>query len=325
MVHRIDTRDKLIIRAISINLFHMSKIEWRHFVMLATIRSTGSVSAAARALGLTQSAASHQVKEAERRLGIALLTRRGRKITLTQAGEILANTAATCAPLLMEAETTAQELGHGDAPRLRLAFGSQDGMGWVADLFAHLRARADPVRLDLIYASDERPPQLLRQNRAEMAIEIGDIGLADLRRELIAEDELVCLIPRDHQLATRKSIAANDIAGEIYFAHALTPQRGFECEAFFRPAQRMPSHVAHIESLAGIITLVGAGKGVSIQPRASIQAAQIAAPIKALPLAPLRLYLPWYVHANMACLAAHGEDLVRDVAALLRPHFAPPA
>ena len=289
------------------------KIEWRHFAMLAAIRSTGSVSAAARSLGLTQSAASHQVKEAERRLGITLLARRGRSVILTQAGETLADSAASCAPLLMAAETKAQELGHEDAPRLRLAFGLQDGIAWAPDLFAHLRGRAAPLRLDLILAAGERPPQLVQQGRADLAVDIGDVALAGLKREMLAKDELVCLVGIKHRLASKKAITAADVAPETYFAHALTPQSGFELEGFFRPAQRTPAHVAQIETLGGIFGLIASGAGISIQPRAAV-ATDL--PIKALPLAPRRLYLPWYVHAK------RGNDaLLREVTAVLRPHF----
>jgi LysR family transcriptional regulator for metE and metH len=292
----------------------MMKIEWRHFAMLAAIRRTGSVSAAARSLGLTQSAASHQVKEAERRLGIALLARRGRSVILTQAGETLADSAAACAPLLMAAETKAQEIGHGDAPRLRLAFGLQDGMGWAPDLFAHLRDRASPLRLDLIFAGGERPPLLVQQGRADLALDIGDMALAGLKRNALGTDELVCLVGSKHRLASKKAVTAADIAPETYFAHALTPQSGFEFEGFFRPAQRVPAHVAQIETLAGILSLVAAGAGISIQPRTAITTDLL---IKALPLAPRRLYLPWYVHAR------RGNDaLLREVTAVLRPHFA---
>ena len=141
------------------------KIGWHHFTMLMTIRNTGSLSAAARSLGLTQSAATHQVKEAERRLGISLLVRRGRSVALTRAGESLADAAATCAPVLAEAEAKAQELGHGDAPRLRLAVGIQDGLPWAGDLFAALGRRASPIRLDLVQTGRDTPAQSVHQAR----------------------------------------------------------------------------------------------------------------------------------------------------------------
>lgn len=321
MFAEIGIRDKLILEWISIRLIHMNKLGWHHFRMMTTIRETGSLSAAARALGLTQPAATHQVKEAERRLGISLLARRGRSVALTPAGDILADAAATCAPLLAEAEANAQELGHGDAPRLRLAVGLQDGLAWASGLFAALGRRASPVRLDLIQAGKDAPVQLLRQGKADAAIELGDIAFADFRRELIARDELVCIVHPDHRCAAPKQAAADDIVDDPYLAHALTPQRGFEFETFFRPARQVPAYIARIESLSAIVAFVAAGAGVSIQPRSAIQPAVAAGKIVALPLAPKPIHLPWFLHMHPAALVSHGERLLAEIADEVRPHF----
>jgi len=299
----------------------MTKIGWHHFTMMMNIRGSGSLSAAARTLGLTQSAATHQVKEAERRLGISLLARRGRSVALTPAGEILADAAAICAPLLAEAEAKAQELGHGDAPRLRLAVGLQDGLTWASDLFAALGRRASPIRLDVIQAGDSSPVQLLRQGKADAAIEIGDIVFADLKRARIADEELVCILHPKHSCAARPCITAADIVGDTYFAHALTPQRGFEFETFFRPARQVPAYIARIESLSAIIAFVAAGFGVSIQPHSAIQPAIAAGKIVGRPLSPTPIHLPWFLHMHAAALSAHGESLLAEIADAMGPHF----
>jgi len=316
--------DKLILRYISIKLFHM-KIGWHHFTMLMTIRNTGSLSAAARSLGLTQSAATHQVKEAERRLGIALLIRRGRSVALTRAGESLADAAATCAPVLAEAEAKAQELGHGDAPRLRLAVGIQDGLPWAGDLFAALGRRASPIRLDLVQTGGTCRRSQLHQGKADAAIELGDAAFPGLKRELIAKDELVGIVHRAHVCAARGRMLASEIVDDPYLAHALTPQRGFEFETFFKPARQVPRYIARIESLAAIIALVADGSGVSIQPRSAIRhaATATAGRIVAVPLSPAPIELPWYLHMHPAALALHGEHVMDEIAAVLRPHFRP--
>jgi LysR family transcriptional regulator for metE and metH len=297
------------------------KIGWHHFTMLMTIRSTGSLSAAARALGLTQPAATHQIKEAERRLGISLLSRRGRSVVLTPAGEILADAAATCAPVLAEAETRAQEMGLGDAPRLRIAVGLQDGLLWASDLFAALGQRASPIRLDLVQVGRDTPVPLLQQGKADAALDLGDATFPGLKRTLIAEDELVGIVHRSHVCAARGRMTAGDIVDDPYLAHALTPQRGFEFEKFFTPARWVPRYIARIESLSTIIALVAAGRGVSIQPRSAIRQAA-AGSVIAVPLSPKPIRLSWHLHMHPAALVLHGEHVIDEIAAILRPHFA---
>jgi LysR family transcriptional regulator, regulator for metE and metH len=312
--------DKLILQAICIKFLHM-KIGWHHFTMLMTIRSAGSLSAAARALGLTQSAATHQVKEAERRLGISLLARRGRSVALTRAGESLADAAATCAPVLAEAEAKAQELGHGDAPRLRIAVGLQDGLLWACDLFTALGHRASPIRLDLVQTGKDTPVQLLQQGKADAALDLGDAAFAGLKRMLIAQDELVGIVHRNHACAARGRMTAADIVDDPYLAHALTPQRGFEFESFFTPARQVPRYIARIESIAAIIALVAAGCGLSIQPRSAIRQAVAAGSVIAVRLSPKPIQLPWHLHMHPAALVLHGEQVMDEIAAVLRPHF----
>jgi LysR family transcriptional regulator for metE and metH len=297
------------------------KLGWHHFTMLMTIRSSGSLSAAARALGLTQSAATHQVKEAERRLGIALLARRGRSVTLTPAGESLADAAATCAPVLADAEAKAQELGHGDAPRLRLAVGLQDGLPWASDLFAALGRRASPIRLDLVQSGRDTPAQLVRQGQADAALELGDAAFPEVKRAAVAEDELVGIVHRNHLCAARGRMLAGEIVDDAYFAHALTPQRSFEFERFFRPARQVPRYIARIESLAAILALVAAGSGVSIQPRSAVRQAVAAGNIVAVPLSPERIRLTWHLHMHAAALALHGDQIMEEIGAASRPHL----
>ena len=223
--------------------------------------------------------------------------------------------------MLAEAEAKAQELGHGDAPRLRLAVGILVGLPWAGDLFGALGRRASPIRLDLVQTGRDTPAQSVHQGRADAAIELGDAAFPGLKRELIAKDELVGIVHRSHVSAARGRMMASEIVNDPYLAHALTPQRGFEFETFFRPARQVPRYIARIESLAAIMALVADGAGVSIQPRSAIVHAVGAGRIVAVPLSPTRIELPWHLHMHPAALALHGEQLMGEIATVLRPHF----
>ena len=116
---------------------------------------------------------------------------------------------------------------------------------------------------------------------------------------------------------------ASEIVDDPYLAHALTPQRGFEFETFFRPARQVPRYIARIESLAAIIALVAAGSGVSIQPRSAIHATLAAGKIVAVSLSPAPIHLPWYCTCTRWRWPLHGEPVMSEIAAVLQPHFRP--
>ena len=58
----------------------MSQVELRHLRTLVALRDSGSLVEAAERVHLTQSALSHQLKDLEHRLGVALIVRRTRPI-----------------------------------------------------------------------------------------------------------------------------------------------------------------------------------------------------------------------------------------------------
>ncbi len=65
-------------------------LDLRHLMMIRAIAEHGRVSDAAEALGVTSSALSHRIKEAERRLNIVLFTRLQKRLRMTPAAEYLA-------------------------------------------------------------------------------------------------------------------------------------------------------------------------------------------------------------------------------------------
>lgn len=93
----------------------MKAPDWNHIRAFHATAVAGSLSAAARQLGLTQPTLSRQVLALEADLGVALFERRGRKLVLTQTGmelldhiRIMGDAADT---LMLAASGRAQEIG----------------------------------------------------------------------------------------------------------------------------------------------------------------------------------------------------------------------
>ena len=209
---------------------------------------------------------------------------------------------------MQRAEDRARELSHSGKSRLRIAFGPQDGLNWIVDVATHLSEHQ--IQLDLVSAGRRSPAQWVQAGEADLALEIGDIHFPGVRRIKICDDELVCIMAPDHGLAEAASITVENIAGETYFAHSLVPQPGFESEAFFRRSQERPIHVAHVESLEAIVSLVSAGHGLSIQPRAAIVRAESAKKILSKSLSPAPVLQSWFLHLNAGIPEVHGEPFL---------------
>jgi len=90
----------------------MPKLDVRHLQLVRAIAEEGSVTRAGLRLHLTQSALSHQLRDAEQRLGVRLFERVGRRLLLAPAGERLLRSART---VLEELERAEEEVGRKGA------------------------------------------------------------------------------------------------------------------------------------------------------------------------------------------------------------------
>src|SRR5580765_3953113 len=95
------------------------ELEVRHLRLVMAVAEEGSVTAASRRLHVTQSALSHQLRDAEEKVGAPLFLRLSKRMVPTPAGERLLQSARM---VLGELERTSREIsGKGDAGMIRLS------------------------------------------------------------------------------------------------------------------------------------------------------------------------------------------------------------
>src|SRR5687768_13772544 len=85
-------------------------MEIRHLKLVKAIAEEGSITKAIDRLHLTQSALSHQLKEAEYHLGTKIFNRVNKKMVLTKAGNELYNTANEVLQKLQQTEKHIKKL-----------------------------------------------------------------------------------------------------------------------------------------------------------------------------------------------------------------------
>src|SRR5215210_3753301 len=97
-------------------------VELRHLLALEAVAREGSFGRAAESLGYTQSAVSQQIAMLERIVGEKLIERPGgpRKVSLTEAGELLLRHAQAIVSRLSAAEADLEALGNGQAGAIRV-------------------------------------------------------------------------------------------------------------------------------------------------------------------------------------------------------------
>lgn len=155
----------------------------KRMALFARVVELGSMSAAARELGMTASAISQHIRQLEQDTGIALLHRSTRKLTTTEAGQAYYE---DCAVMLHAAHAAERRLGDlRDEPRgeLRIAI----PVGFSAQLAAALAPllRAHP-QLSLRVFAEDRQVDLIGE-RIDLAIRVGSLGDSTLIARRLAE------------------------------------------------------------------------------------------------------------------------------------------
>ena len=106
-------------------------IELKHLRTITSLRDTGSLTATATALHLTQSALSHQIKDLESRIGGQLFLRKTRPVKFTSEGEILLRLAEDILPKLARAENELASLKEDVNGRLHMAIECHSCFQWL--------------------------------------------------------------------------------------------------------------------------------------------------------------------------------------------------
>ncbi len=231
---------------------------------------TGSVSAAARSLNLTQPAASQQLRELERLLGVRLLERARSRMTPTAAGHALLGPARRARAAIEDAVAAIAAHRIGEIGRVRLGTGATACIYLLPPVLAAVKRRMP--RLEIIIATGNTPDILRR-------LEAGDLDLAlvtlpktasrSLTATRLRSDPLVALIPKGAVPAAAAVNAAQLARLPLILYEADGNTRSI-VDAWFQRAGIRPRPIMELGNVEAIKVLVASGLGASILPQLAL-------------------------------------------------------
>ncbi len=147
------------------------------FRVFVRVAESGSFSAVARELGLTQPAVSRQVSALETHLGARLVQRTTRSLALTADGQDLLGPARAVLEAVERAESAVGSHHDGPAGLVRVSSSVTFGRVVIAPRLPSLLARYPKLEVDL--RLDDRPTDLVHEG-VDVAVRVGEIGEASL-------------------------------------------------------------------------------------------------------------------------------------------------
>ena len=255
-----------------------TELDPRRLLIFREVARHGSLSGAATALGWTQPAVGQHMQRLERDVGIPLIHRSVRGITLTEAGTALLAHADAIASRLSAAQSELQAFASLEAGSLSLVAFPSAAAVLVPPALAVLESRAPALDVRLTTAEPAEALALVTSGDADLAVVFAYGETAD--NELIAlplfEDPVRVVLPKDHRLARRgRSVVLSDLSGERWVAGedllAITSAAGFAADVRHRTddyvvAQRLVAEGLVVTLLPGLALAAAPDKGVVALP-----------------------------------------------------------
>jgi DNA-binding transcriptional LysR family regulator len=237
---------------------HMADVE-----AFVTIVDKGTISAAAVALGTTPSVLSRAVARLEARLGVQLMRRTTRRLSVTEAGNLYLEQARSAFGLIADAERAIQGQGGQLSGKVRISVPTTYGHYRLPGLLRPFLERHPLVMIELSISN--RNVDLVAEGY-DMAIRLGELADSGLAAKRLG-DEAVCLVAAPDYL--RRAGQPRDL--EQLSHHAclpfILPSTGRQAPWLLRVDDQdvdwlAPARMQVADDVLGVVSLAQHGLGI---------------------------------------------------------------
>lgn len=259
-------------------------IERVHLKILREVDRQGSLTAAAAALHLTQSALSHTIKKLELLSGTPLWTKEGRRLQLTQAGEYLLNEANRLLPQLERIDDTLTQYAEGDKGTLRIGMECHPCYQWLLKVVNPFLSQWPGVDVDVMQQFQFGGVAALFNHDIDMLVTPDPIVKAGLEFQPVFAYEQVLLVNAASELAQHQWVTPEALLDQTLYTYPVAVERLDIYQQFLLPAQCSPKKHKVIEATEMMLQMVVANRGVATLPQWLAQEYA-----QTLPIQPVRL------------------------------------
>ena len=252
--------------------------------LFVAVFEEGTLTRAANREAIAVSAASKRLMELEQVLGVSLFVRRAKGMDLTAAGETLLHHARQ---MLFNVEKMGLELGehsHGVRGYVRMLANLSAIIQFLPEDLRDFSERHPEVKTDL----EERPSNGVVQGVLDGVADLGicssDTDTKGLPSVTYRHDKLVVLMPADHPLAARKTLAFVDTLESDYVGLHAASSINMRTHAAAREAGRMLRLRIHVPGFDAMCRMVQANMGIGILPQKAYELFGRALGLHAVPL-----------------------------------------
>lgn len=182
-----------------------------HLAIFHAIAETGSISAAALRVHVSQPALSRELKVFEARLGVVLFERQSRGMRLTEPGKVLHTYSTRLFAVADSAQAAMRDFADARAGQLSIGASNTIGTYLLPRYIARFRTAFPQVGISLFVGNTEQVAQGVADLRFAVGFVEGPIRVEGVQVKPFSRDELIPVVGADHPLAGRKRATPADI------------------------------------------------------------------------------------------------------------------
>jgi len=246
-------------------------MEIRHLRLIKAIVEEGSITKAIDKLHLTQSALSHQLKEAEYQLGTKIFLRNNKKLVLTKAGEKLHKTANEILSKLSETEKEIKQLIFGEIGEIRISTECYSSYHWLPSVLKQFHLLYPNIELQIVMEATHYPLQKLQENIIDIAITSDPVRDENIKYLELFQDEMLMVVSENHPWADKKYVVAEDFVNEHLLIHSLPIETVTIHQFLLAPANVNPKKITTLPLTEASIEMVKADMGIMAMAKWALQ------------------------------------------------------
>lgn len=241
----------------------MMKLSLRQLRLFLALAETGSVSAAARCLHVTQPTASMQLKEVAEAVGLPVHSLIGRRVVLTEVGVELARTARDLIARLEAFEQHVDALRGLRRGRLRVAVVSTAEYFMPRLLGSFCDAHPE-VDVELVVLNRDGVLSRLREQLDDLCIMSRPPEDFPVRSHAFLANPLLLVAAADHPLAGARGLPLGALAGERFILRERGSGTRLAADAHFRQQRFKPSVRMELGSNEAVRAAVAGRLGLGV-------------------------------------------------------------
>ena len=243
-------------------------MELRHLRYFLAVAEALNFTKAAGILRVAQPALSRRVQDLEDEIGVDLLKRSPRGVTLTAEGKLFLEKTRHLLKLAEESVEQVRALARGEEGELHMGYAPAPTVEILPPALAAFQKAFPRVRLLLHDLSEQELIDGLRSGRLELALMPHGEGpqSVGLEFEMLRSYPICVAVAPTHNFARRKTITLEMVAAEpmIGFKRKEYPEYYIGLDRLFGPLGIKPRIIVECDSSSSLITEIETGRGVAI-------------------------------------------------------------